>query len=68
MPKVSIKVNESGMGEVLLDGALIPNVVAVGFNSDAGTPTELTLVMAPVEIELDARIEIERVFAARRQA
>lgn len=52
---VSIKVNETGQGEVLLDGRKVQGVRSVRFGAAVDAVTEVTLgLIATVEIDAEA--------------
>lgn len=47
-----VKITQDGaVGRVEIDGQEVPDVVAVGFDASAGEQAEVTLVLAPSQIE-----------------
>lgn len=58
--------NEAGLGQVLLDGQPL-ETVAVSFSSEAGEPTEVTLVV-PAIVDINTEVDNGHLVHARRQA
>lgn len=62
---IKIKVDEQGKGSTILDGRDISDMVAaVGFNSEPGEPTQVSLVLTVDEVEIEGDVEDSKLFKA----
>lgn len=66
MPRFTLRLNASGCGQVLLDGQPL-ETVAVAVTSEAGEPTEVTVVFPAYELDVEVDVDREHLHLARKQ-
>lgn len=66
MSKVTLRLGAGGFGDVLIDGKPI-QTVAVGITSEAGEPTEVTLVLPPAELDIEVEVDEAHLFITKKQ-
>lgn len=66
MARLTLRLDASGHGQVLLDGQPM-ETTAVAVTSEAGEPTEVTLVLPPSELDIEVEVDEEHLHTVRRQ-
>lgn len=67
MPRLTLLLNAAGMGQVLLDGIPL-ETSAVAVTSEAGEPTEVTLVFPACELDIQIDVDEAHLHRARKQS
>lgn len=65
MPRVTLRLSEGGFGTVLLDGKPL-DTTAVAITSEAGEPTEVTVVLAPCEVDVEVDTDLDHMHLVRK--
>lgn len=66
MAKVTLRLGAGGYGTVLIDGQPI-DTVAVAITTEAGEPTEVTLVLPASELDIEVEVDDVHLHTVRKQ-